>query len=272
MDNSDLAKRMKTYESVPKNSLIRRMPVIIRIDGKAFHTFTRCFEKPFDSLLIKTMQDTMKYLCVNIQGCVLGYHQSDEISLLLIDYKSLNTEAFFGYEVQKVCSVTASIATLIFNRNFEANIDMFGRENIEDWDEGGTNRRLSDNERKILKQHEVYYKAKIRGAMFDSRCFNLTKEEVTNYFYWRQLDAIRNSIQMLGQSCFTQKQLQNKSCNEIKEMLLKEKGVNWDDYPTVMKRGSCVKYCGSDWVADDNIPIFAGEDREYIDKLVYIGE
>lgn len=108
--------------------------------------------------------------------------------------------------------------------------------------------------------------------MFDSRCFNLTKEEVTNYFYWRQLDAIRNSIQMLGQSCFTQKQLQNKSCNEIKEMLLKEKGVNWDDYPTVMKRGSCVKYCGSDWVADDNIPIFAGEDREYIDKLVYIGE
>ena len=130
MDNSDLAKRMKTYESVPKNSLIRRMPVIIRIDGKAFHTFTRCFEKPFDSLLIKTMQDTMKYLCVNIQGCVLGYHQSDEISLLLVDYEKLNTDAFFSYEVQKVCSVTASMATLIFNRNFEANIDRFGRENI----------------------------------------------------------------------------------------------------------------------------------------------
>lgn len=270
MDNSDLAKRMKTYESVPKNSLIRRMPVIIRIDGKAFHTFTRGFERPFDLVLIDTMQNTMKYLCENIQGCVLGYHQSDEISLLLIDYKSLNTEAFFDYEVQKLCSVTASMATLAFNMFFEKNIDKFGRENIEDWDEGGTNRTLSEDERKILYQCEVYYKAKLKGAMFDSRCFNLTKEEVTNYFYWRQLDAMRNSVQMLGQAYFSQKQLQNKNCNEIQEILLKEKGIDWNDCSPVIKRGSCIRKNDSGWIVDVDIPIFTGEDREYIDKLVYI--
>lgn len=89
MDTSALAKRMKQYEAVPKNTLTRRTPVIIRVDGRAFHTFTRGFKKPFDDVLMRAMQDTMKYLCENIQGCVLGYTQSDEITLILVDYKKL---------------------------------------------------------------------------------------------------------------------------------------------------------------------------------------
>ena len=92
--HDDLGVRMKTfYEQIPKIKLMRRCPVAIRIDGKAFHTFTRGFQKPFDEVLIKSMQETMKYLCENIQGCVLGYTQSDEITLILVDYKKLTSSA-----------------------------------------------------------------------------------------------------------------------------------------------------------------------------------
>ena len=108
--HDDLGTRMKAfYENIPKTKLMRRTPVAIRIDGKAFHTFTREFQKPFDEILIKTMQDTMKYLCENIQGCVLGYTQSDEITLILIDYKKFTSSAWFDYEIQKVCSIAASM-------------------------------------------------------------------------------------------------------------------------------------------------------------------
>lgn len=111
----DLEKRMKTfYEQVPKTKLMRRCPVAVRIDGKSFRTFTKNLQKPFDEVLIKTMQDTMKYLCENIQGCVLGYTQSDEITLILVDYKKLTSSAWFNYEVQKICSVAAGMATMAF--------------------------------------------------------------------------------------------------------------------------------------------------------------
>lgn len=122
--NDELGKRMKEfYESVPKTRLVRRTPVAIRIDGKAFHTFTRGFEKPFDRALMKIMQETMRYLCKNIQGCVFGYTQSDEITLILIDYQKLNSDAWFGYEVQKICSISASMATMAFNRYFRSLIE-----------------------------------------------------------------------------------------------------------------------------------------------------
>ncbi len=122
--HDELGKRMKTfYEEIPKTKLMRRVPVAIRIDGKAFHTFTKGFQKPFDEVLIKSMQDTMKYLCENIQGCVLGYTQSDEITLILVDYKKLTSSAWFDYEVQKVCSIAASMATIAFNKYFSENIN-----------------------------------------------------------------------------------------------------------------------------------------------------
>lgn len=91
--NDQLGTRMKEfYEQVPKTRLMRRTPVAIRIDGKAFHTFTKGFKKPFDEVLVEAMQETTEYLCRNIQGCVLGYTQSDEITLILVDYKKLNSE------------------------------------------------------------------------------------------------------------------------------------------------------------------------------------
>lgn len=105
-----LGDRMKGYENIARNYLTRRIPTIIRVDGKAFHTFTRGMEKPFDRILMTTMQNTMKYLCENIQGCVFGYTQSDEITLVLTDYATITTDAWFGYNIQKMCSVSASMA------------------------------------------------------------------------------------------------------------------------------------------------------------------
>ena len=135
----DLGTRMKEYyENVYRFGLTRRTPVAIRIDGKAFHTFTRGFQKPFDDVLVRSMQRTMKYLCENIQGCKLGYTQSDEITLILTDYDTLTTDAWFGYELQKMCSIAASMATMAFNKFFDEEVDMWGRKTFECfWDEGG---------------------------------------------------------------------------------------------------------------------------------------
>lgn len=118
MGKASLGNRMKRYEMVSSNSLTRRTPAIIRIDGKAFHSFTKGMNRPFDPVFRNAMAETMKELCQGIQGCVFGYTQSDEISLLLTDYSTLDTDAWFGYEVQKMCSIAASTATLSFNINF----------------------------------------------------------------------------------------------------------------------------------------------------------
>ena len=270
--HDDLGIRMKTYyEQIPKTRLMRRCPVVIRIDGKAFHTFTRGFNKPFDDVLIKTMQDTTKYLCENIQGCIFGYTQSDEISLVLVDYQNLNTAAWFDYEVQKMCSISASMATMAFNQFFAQNVD---NEIIEY--KGSYVPQSMEIIQRISAYHKVLKQAVNKGAMFDARVFNVPKEEVTNYIYWRQLDASRNSIQMVGQANFSHKELQGKSCNNIQDMLVTEKNINWNDFPTYLKRGTCVvkrRGCESErgyWYIDKDIPIFKGEDRDYIDKLVFV--
>lgn len=260
--HDDLGKRMKeNYENVSKTRLVRRMPVVIRIDGKAFHTFTRGFKKPFDWILIESMQETAKYLCENIQGCVFGYTQSDEITLILVDYDKLETCAWFDYEVQKLCSITASMATMKFNKIFDQK----------------TNEYWFPKRYNILEPGIAEYWEKLRfsaekGAMFDARCFNIPKEEVTNLIYWRQLDATRNSIQMVGQANFSHKQLHGLSCNDIQNKLLTEKNINWNDFPIIAKRGTAVLKGKDGWYLDSAMPILKGELREYVDKLIYVGE
>ena len=291
---TDLDIRMKNYEKVTDQKLIRRMPVLIRIDGRAFHTFTKGFNKPFDDILINAMKETTKYLCENVQNCVLGYTQSDEISLLLVDYKELDTQPWFDNRIQKIVSNTAALATDKFKEAFINNIEKFGCENIPDWDMGGTNEWLTDQQAQDLNYIQTLCNAienKYKG--FDARCWNIPKDEVTNYFFWRQQDCIRNSIQMVGQANFSHKELQNKSCNQIQDMLMERKGINWNDLPIYQKRGSCcvrnnivistdgtteiVQLRDSSesenvWIIDKEIPIFKGEGREYIDKLINVGE
>lgn len=265
----ELGKRMKKYESVSKTVLMRRTPVIIRIDGKAFHTFTKGFEKPFDKVLIKTMQETTKYLCENIQGCVFGYTQSDEISLVLVDYNKLETSAWFDYEVQKLCSIAASMATMAFNKYFTSNVKAY----LQD---------IMPNV--LIPLATTYMQAVDKGAMFDARCFNIPKEEVTNCIYWRQLDATRNSIQMVGQANFSHNELHEKTCNQIQDMLHEQKGINWNNYPAYLKRGTAIVKTEIDkaedeygtpshiqWFIDLNMPQLKGDDRAYLDKLIDVG-
>lgn len=281
MKYDSFGNRMKKYENITRNYLLSRTPAIIRIDGKAFHTFTKDFDKPFDEALINTMQETMEYLCRNIQGCVLGYTQSDEISLLLVDYKKLNSDAWFNNNIQKIVSVSASMATMVFPRFLKKEMrkinDLTSEDIIQD-ENGYDEFNPFYKDKKLTALWYAYSKALEKGAMFDSRVFNIPKEEVTNYFLWRQNDATRNSIQMVGQANFSHKELRGKSCNQIQEMLWQEKNINWNDYPTYQKRGSCCvkpdneEVLRTDWYIDKEIPIFKNEGRKYIEDLVWVGE
>lgn len=273
--NLELGNRMKNYyEQVSKTKLMRKCPVAIRIDGCHFRTFTKNLNKPFDDIIIKTMQETMKYLCENIQGCILGYTQSDEITLILTDYKNIDSDAWFDYEVEKLCSVSASMATMAFNKAFEKNVKMFEHEMVSYY--------IADYHDQII-QSAIYRKALDKGATFDARCFNIPREEVTNLLYWRQIDAIRNSIQMVGQANFSQEELNHKSREDIKHMLC-DKNIVWDVFPKAKRIGSCcIKkeiviennnpnepniYKRNKWIIDDNIPLFRDENRNYIEKLL----
>lgn len=233
-----------------------------------------------------TMQQTMKYLCENIQGCVFGYTQSDEITLILVDYQKFTSDAWFDYEVQKLTSVSASMATMAFNKYFSENVAEYNL----------THDPLVKRREGLL---DNYISAVEKGALFDARCFNIPKEEVTNLIYWRQLDATRNSIQMVGQAHFSHNELQDKTCNMIQDMLMTKYGINWNDFTIPCKRGTaCIKVAtkvtenikrepqpfGEDrvtttiieerpiWAIDKNMPILKGEDRKYVDDLIYIGE
>jgi len=271
--NDSLGDRMKQYEYITRTHLTRRLPVIIRLDGKAFHSFTRGLKKPFDNIFVKSMQETMKYLCENIQGCVLGYTQSDEITLVLVDYQSRDADAWFDNNIQKMASVSASMATISFYHNF--------RQNMINWVDSHVGKIVDGNEDEFKYSKTILDKTN-GYAMFDSRVFTLPKEEVVNCLIWRQQDATRNSILSVGQANFSSKELHGKKCDKIQDILFVEKGINWNDYPTTLKRGSCcikvpVKINeGTDkevirnkWVIDNEIPIFT-QDKEYVNKLVMI--
>ena len=280
--HDDLGKRMKDYEMRDRYFLQKRIPVAIRVDMRAGHTFTRGFKRPFDYIFMKSMQETAKYMCENMENAKFAYVQSDEITIILTDYDTLETDCWFNYRTDKLCSISASMATMAFNKYFEENV---------------TNEVLEykmvphcvEIQQEIKEYHNTLIAALDKGAMFDARCFNIPKEEVTNLIYWRQLDASRNSIQMVGQANFSHNELQNKSCNDIQDMLMLQKNINWNDFPTYQKRGSCIVKSDeketitednigtkmtirSKWIIDKEMPILKGKDRAYIDKLVYVGE
>ena len=205
----DLGNRMKRqYEDRTRYFLPRRTYTIIRIDGKAFHTLTRGMERPFDKSLMDMMDETAQYLCENIQGAQFAFIQSDEISLLLTDFEKITTDAWFDGNIQKIVSVSASLATAKFNHLFSEFV-------------------------KIPDQPL---------AMFDARVFTIPDHiEVENYFIWRQKDAVRNSISMHAQSLYSHKELEGKSQSDMQE-LIHLKGQNWNDMPDGFKRGRLIQY------------------------------
>lgn len=228
-----LGDRMKQYEYVTRTYLMHRTPAVIRIDGKAFHTWTRWCEKPFDNSLSELMIQTTKYLVDNIQGAVFGYTQSDEISILVRDYDTLETSMWFDGNIQKIVSISASLATAFFN-----------------------------------KLAPLYTTEKLPLAFFDARVNSYPKEEVCNYFIWRQQDILRNSIQGLGQYHLGQRTIHGLKNQEVIELLQERKNINVDDIPLKFRRG--IGYVADGYVYYD-LPLFT-HDREFIDRHVYLKE
>lgn len=280
--NKSIETRMRGYEYVTRTHLPRRIPAIIRVDGKAFHSFTKGLRKPFDDFFRNIMQLTMQYMCENVQGCVFGYTQSDEISLLLTDYETIATDAWFDYTIQKMCSVAASMATLAFNKfwaeEFQAQIEHWDREDDGTMDE--------EMEKWVWEYLVNTIQPKLFTAMFDARVFSIPKDEVCNYFIWRQQDATRNSIETVGQTYFSQKDLNGRSQNEIQEMLWQQHSINWNAYPIAYRRGACcskvlrkasmenprnpgkeIVVTRRKWVIDRKPPIFT-QDREYVENKI----
>jgi tRNA(His) 5'-end guanylyltransferase len=215
MATCQIMSRIKSnYEVRNRHILTRRTPVILRLDGKAFHTYTRGLNKPFDEGLISDMQETAIYLCQNIQGAKCAYTQSDEISILVTDYDDLNTQSWFDYNQSKMVSISASLATGIFNQL------RLQREVLTELENTWDSYMYHIKNFKSFKPEFL--------ANFDSRSFNIPKEEVANYFYARQKDAVKNSIAMLAQSLYSHKELHNKNGSEMQEMCF-QKGHNWND-------------------------------------------
>lgn len=221
MKYSEYDVRMKeNYEKRAASYLVKRIPVIIRIDGKCFSGFCRRFEKPYDHFLNNSLNKVMQFLCQNIQGAKLAERHSDEISILLTDFDTIRTDAYLNYNVQKISSIVASMATAEFCRLLTIRQIEFEKSTFI---------------KPILSTVESW-------PCFDARCFNIPMHEVANYFWWRMLDAKRNSINMVAQSYFSHKQLQGKSSNDMQEMIWQEKQINWSKLPQGQKIGFlCMK-------------------------------
>ena len=249
MSKDSLGDSMKKhYEDAYRFHLTGRLPIILRIDGCHFHSYTKGCEKPFDKNLTHVMNETAKAICNAVQGAKIAYVQSDEISILLNSYESLNSESWFSNNLQKMVSVSAGIASATFTS-------------------------LSD---------QIFGKTKI--ATFDSRAFILPKEEVNNYFIWRQQDCSRNSIQMLARSIFSQNECFKKNSAQLRQMCV-ESNRPWEDMPTSQRLGRCIfknqrsevfvnkktntsaPVTRSFWDVDLEIPNFH-ESPDYIQKLI----
>lgn len=235
----DIGKRMKeNYESAYKITLPKRLPLIIRLDGKAWHTLTRGLTKPWCENLCSVMDEVAIELCKQVDSVQTIYIQSDELSLLIHNYKTLQSQPWFDNELQKIVSISSGIASAEFS----------------------------------IRSNKVW--SELKPVVFDSRAWVIPESEVCNYFLWRQLDATRNAISMLARSKFSHKQCEGKSSKELQEMLFQEHNINFNDLEPYYKRGRCVvrqvdERGRSHWVIDRNIPIFS-DNRSYIEDYLKV--
>lgn len=206
MENSkdSLGDRMKKMEKLNEPQLNSSLPIISRLDGKAFHSFTKDLKRPFDESFSNLMKETTKFL-VEETNARIGYTQSDEISLVFYP-QSEKSYIFFDGKFSKMTSILASMATYFFNNKLPE-----------------------------------YLPKKNNMALFDCRVFNVpSKTEAVNCLIWREADARRNSISMAAQAQFSHNTLLKKSSNEMLQMLM-EKGINWHNYPNFFKHGTYIQ-------------------------------
>lgn len=215
-----LGDRMKGYENVSRNYLTPNTPVIIRIDGRAFHSFTRGMtsegSSPFYGPLIHAMREATRETAKELMGFKLGYVQSDEASFVITDYDKHETQGWFGYNLSKIISISASTFTAHFNHIFQSNTD---------------------------------YK---RLATFDARAFNIPEADVPNYFLWRARDWEKNSISMVARKFYSQKELNGIPSGRVLEMLREEKLHEWGGYSDTERRGTFVRHSDGKLILDSS--------------------
>ncbi len=207
MNLQTIGERIKEYEALSESRLMPRLPIVARLDGRSFSTFTKGMKRPFDDNFRKAMIETTKYL-VEQTDAVIGYTQSDEISLIL---DAGGNDVIFNGRVQKIASNFASMASV-----------------------------------KFLIEMQKYFPEKVSGnktlPSFDCRVFAApNKAEATNAIYWRVQDCVKNSISMAAQDCFSHKSLQNLNGKQMQEKLLLEGDINWNDYSSNEKQGTFVR-------------------------------
>lgn len=224
-EKDSLGTRMKEYEDVTRFKLPNRSYVLARIDGKAFHTYCKRLERPFDLGFIEDMNATAIKLCQEVQNVRFAYVQSDEISLALHE-QGFKSQSWFQNNIQKMASVSASIATAEFNKRrilramqkptmFPDGVD-----------------------RNLMMSYEI---ERFKMAEFDARFWTVPSAiEVHNYFFWRQQDATRNSISSVAQSLYSHKELEGVNSDQKQELIF-QKGINWNDLPEGQKRGRFIE-------------------------------
>lgn len=259
----NLGELIKQYEDCYNFKIPKRCVSIIRLDMRAGHNFTKGFDKPYDQIFIKSMYLTMLQLCESIQGCKFGYVESDEISLLIYETNP-EAEPWFANRVQKMCSISASMATMYFNKNFQKLVNDFLSDHVP------------DSNKLVSEITNVYKNALEKDAMFDSRVFVIPESVIVPYFIWRQNDCTRNSILGLSQKYMSHKEMQGLKCNELQNILLTKYDINWNNFSTVEKRGTCaykvlkdaekVRY---EWLLDYEMPVLMDDKDFILSRITY---
>lgn len=223
---------MKQYEAVNDMYLVPKIPFIIRVDGKNFSTYTRGFKKPFDKIMGKTMREVATKLCEEIPGAVLGYTQSDEITIICKYTDRIVSQAWFNGRVRKIETIAASKATKWFNKLFTENVvnyEIEFRQKISSY----------DIDKDAYRKYDTVLRKKAGMAEFDARVFNVPEWDYINNIIWRQQDAIRNSVEMVGHANFSNKELHKVNCEGIKKMLKEQRGIDWEkDFNSYQKYGA----------------------------------
>ncbi|WP_019060001.1 tRNA(His) guanylyltransferase Thg1 family protein [Streptomyces prunicolor] len=196
-DNAPLAERMKQYEAPYRTVLPRRTHAVLRVDGRAFHSYLAGAQRPFDEAFMADMDAVAEALCTEIAGARFAYSQSDEISILITDFDTPTTQPWFGGVIAKQLSIAASLATAVLNERRPGRRGLF--------------------DARVFTINDPV--------------------EVANYFIGRQRDAVSNSISMAAQAHFSHQRLHGVNSAGMQELLWSEKGVNWSDYPDGCKRG-----------------------------------
>lgn len=256
-----LGELCKKYEKNQHVYLDKNKPIIIRLDGKGFSKLTRKMQKPYCTVFQKSMQETLEYLLNNIQGTIVGYQQSDEITIVIDGYSKDDSQLYFNGRVDKILSISASMATWIFNKRMRANAELeyLNMSNTEERDE-------------YLLWLIRYIESEKFNAIFDSRVFQCEKNEIYKMLKWRQMDCAKNSVSGYAQRKFSHKQLQGVNTKDRIQMLL-DCGIDWNNESFINKYGYVMslekndmgrqKFVNKDILFEEEKDIY-----EYIEKRV----